>query len=640
MKLRWPFQILLLSIVVLCIYYPTLNAEVSLVDDQDAITGIYNADSLTINDIFVPRVKDGGYYRPLIGLSYYLDKSLWDLNIRAMHLDNIIMHLINVILVYFLTLVSCRDNGKKKYNRLLPLISALLFALHPIATESVNWISGRTDPMAANFVLFAAILLIIYRKSRNIFHLVSGVLMILSGMLAKEASLGMVIASGIILYAYKTDERGDTNRIAEDSSWPDSISIFLLFYSLITIEVLYIGNYWVAIVGALGYAIYLVRPWRSLHPGKTILLKLFGIFATSSAMAILLYTVLRKIAFRSDVSKISHTIKLMLEDTNYSISLFLGASGFYLKKFFFPLPLNFYILEIDPIYDLIGIAALLFCMFLITRLTLASALFIAGVCMFLPALPFAFGTIAWTGYAERYIYISSAFWIVSISLYLDDLNAKYEVAGKVCKVAVPSLFLLFAWQTFGRNIIWQKNVTLLEDTVEKSPKIAVIREMYMQALVTAGLYDRAKEQYATGKSRSIFLSEGPDLIMAQILMKEGRMEDALALCEKTMVKSNFKSERVLKTTIETIVKIIRDNRRANKPEKSELLEKKIHYEALLIKISKDPMFFYNMGQKAIGAGDRLSAISFFERANSAFPEGNRYKEYSYRLVTRLKNGNK
>jgi len=625
---------ILLCIVVLSVYYPTLNAEVSLVDDQDAIAGIFNNDSLSIKDIFVPRAKDGGYYRPLIGIGYYLDKSLWDLNVRAMHLDNIVMHLINVILVYFLTLVACRDDGEKKFNRLLPLISALMFALHPIATESVNWISGRTDPMAANFVLSAAILLIIYRNSRKTIYLVSAILMIVPAMLAKEASLGMVLAAGIILYAHKTDQAGDSNRIAEDSSWFASIRNFLIFYSLITIEVLYIGNYWVVIVGALGYAVYLVKPWRSVQSSKTYLVKLISIVALSSIMAIVLYTVLRKIAFRSDVSKISHTIKLMLEDTNYSISLFLGASGFYLKKIFFPLPLNFFILEINPLYDLIGIAVLLFCIFLITRLTLASALFIAGVCMFLPALPFAFGTIAWTGYAERYIYISSAFWIVSITRYLDELNARYVVVGKVCRVCVPVLLLLIAWQTFSRNVVWQKNPTLLADTVEKSPKVAVIREMYMQALANAGQYERAKEQYTIGTSRSVFTSEGPDLILAQIMVNEGKQNEALAMYESAIVKSNFKSERALRATVSLIDRMVGD-KASNKD--NLLKEKRNHYESLLLKISSDPMLFYNLGQKAIGSGDKIAAIALFEKANSLFSVGSPYKKYSVKLIMRLKN---
>ena len=40
-------------------------------------------------------------------------------------------------------------------NRLAPLFAALLFAVHPVHTESVSWISGRTDVLAALFFLLA-----------------------------------------------------------------------------------------------------------------------------------------------------------------------------------------------------------------------------------------------------------------------------------------------------------------------------------------------------------------------------------------------------------------------------------------------------------------------------------------------------
>lgn len=641
MRVRWPFQILILVIIVFSVYFPTLHAEVSLVDDKDAITSIHNSEALNVKNIFIPRAKDGGYYRPLIGLAYYLDKSIWGLNIRSMHLDNILMHLINVILVYFMTVAALKENEQNKYNQMLPLVAGLLFALHPIATESVNWISGRTDPMAANFVLSAALLVLLYRTSGHKLYIFMSILCVLLGVLAKEAALGMVLAGGLILYAHTSGYKDASLReYAINTTWRRELIPFLIFYSLMVVEVLYIGNYWLIIAGALFYAVYLVKPWQESLSGASLfssrLFKLSGLFVISSSMAIIIYMVLRRIAFRSDVSKISHTVKLILDDTNYALSLFLGASGFYIKKFFLPLPLNFFILEIDPLYDFAGIAVLLFCVYLLSRLTLVSALFLSGICMFIPALPFAFGTIAWTGYAERYIYISSAFWIVSITIYLGSLSQQHKIAGKLCGLALPLLIVWGGWQTFIRNIVWQKNVTLLADTVEKSPKQAVLREMYMQALVNAGLYEQAKEQYAIGRSRSLFHSEGADLIMAQLYLKEGKMNDALAIYEKAVTKSNYRSEPALKAAIGLIDSMIA----ADISEKKTLLKKRSDYESLLLTISKDPMLFYTMGQKTIGTGNHKGAIICFERAHSLFSNESPYKDYSSKIITRLKNDTK
>ena len=634
MIFRWPLQILLLVIVVIGLYFPTSSAEVSLVDDQDAITKIYNSDSISIKEIFLPRSFDGGYYRPLIGLNYYMDKMMWGMDIRSMHIENIMMHLVNVILVYLLALVVCRENAGKSFNRLVPMSAALLFALHPICTESINWISGRTDPLAANFVLPAAILLIIYQKSRKTIYVVPAFVMMLLGMLAKEASLGMFLASGIILYSHGTANYDENNEIQKALSWHDTVIWFLVFYSMIVLEVLYVGNYWFVIVAALGYAILITKPWLTFRANRELLSRKMLNFALmisiSVGISFAVYLLLRMIAFRSDVSKIGQTVKLMCYDTNYALSVFLGAAGFYFKKFILPLPLNFYILEIDPLYDLLGILLLLFCIFLLTRRTVASVLFLAGVCMFLPALPFAFGTIAWTGYAERYVYISAAFWSVSCAIYLDSLAQRYRYTSSVCMIAVPAMLFFLGWQTFSRNMVWRHNVTLLADTVEKSPKREVVREMYMQALYNAGRYDLVKEQYATSKSRSIMLSENADLMIARILAMEGNTDDALALNE-AVVKKHPNSDRALLAAIDLIEKMIEKG----KSKKQILLKKKTLYGLQILKVSKDPMLLYTMGQKAIGVGDNLTAIECFDRANKGFPQGSPYKGYSSRLIASL-----
>jgi outer membrane protein assembly factor BamD (BamD/ComL family) len=76
---------------------------------------------------------------------------------------------------------------------------------------------------------------------------------------------------------------------------------------------------------------------------------------------------------------------------------------------------------------------------------------------------------------------------------------------------------------------------------------------------------------------------------------------------------------------------------SNRSEKNGLLDKKGHYESLLLAVSRDPMLFYNMGQKALVGGDRRSASKYFERACREFPEGNPYKEYSLKLLKRIAN---
>ena len=82
-----------------------------------------------------------GYYRPIISLSYMIDYAVWGLKPWGFHLSNIIFHTVSCILVYLIF-------NSLFNNRSISIITSLLFACHPIHTESVTWISGRTDIIA------------------------------------------------------------------------------------------------------------------------------------------------------------------------------------------------------------------------------------------------------------------------------------------------------------------------------------------------------------------------------------------------------------------------------------------------------------------------------------------------------------
>ncbi len=86
------------------------------------------------------------YWRPLVLASYALD---WELSggIPAFfHAVNLVLHGICSLLVFALF--------RRWFGRLLPaFFAALVFAVHPVRTENVAWISGRTDLLLALAVL-------------------------------------------------------------------------------------------------------------------------------------------------------------------------------------------------------------------------------------------------------------------------------------------------------------------------------------------------------------------------------------------------------------------------------------------------------------------------------------------------------
>ena len=97
-------------------------------------------------------------YRPIVTLSYFADYALWQLRPWGYHLTNVIIHTINVYLVYFAAYCLFR-------NRTTAFVSCLLFSLHPIFSEAVNAVSYREDLLSATFLLAAFILFVKYNQN-------------------------------------------------------------------------------------------------------------------------------------------------------------------------------------------------------------------------------------------------------------------------------------------------------------------------------------------------------------------------------------------------------------------------------------------------------------------------------------------
>jgi tetratricopeptide (TPR) repeat protein len=100
------------------------------------------------------------YWRPMSMFSFYVDYQLWGLNPAGYHFVNILLNALAAALFflvfYFLT-------GKISYSFLI----ALFFSIHPAHVEAASWISGRTDLLAAVFILSAILSFIIFLQKNS-----------------------------------------------------------------------------------------------------------------------------------------------------------------------------------------------------------------------------------------------------------------------------------------------------------------------------------------------------------------------------------------------------------------------------------------------------------------------------------------
>jgi len=88
--------------------------------------------------------------RPIVNLSYAIDRALWGATPTGFHVTNVLLHMLNVVLVFTLgrRLAHDRDRGV-----LVAFAAAVLFAAHPMMTEAVGYISGRSELLCAAFFL-------------------------------------------------------------------------------------------------------------------------------------------------------------------------------------------------------------------------------------------------------------------------------------------------------------------------------------------------------------------------------------------------------------------------------------------------------------------------------------------------------
>jgi len=96
-------------------------------------------------------------YQPLTILSFAIENKIAGLNPGLFHMDNLILHILNVFLVFILfNLITGRWEAAS--------IVALLFGIHPLHVESVSWITERKDVLYTAFYIGSLILYFKYIK--------------------------------------------------------------------------------------------------------------------------------------------------------------------------------------------------------------------------------------------------------------------------------------------------------------------------------------------------------------------------------------------------------------------------------------------------------------------------------------------
>ncbi len=184
----------------LLVYSGSLNNE--LIKNWD--DGGYISEHKLVQKINTENVKEifsvyyKGNYHPLTTMMYAFEYSVVGEKPFLYHLNNLLIHLINVLLVF----IFIKWLTKKPE---IAFITALLFGIHPMHVESVAWISERKDVLYTFFFLGSILYYMKYLSStdkKSKYFILSVIAFLLSS-LSKSAAVTLPVVLLLIDYYLK-----------------------------------------------------------------------------------------------------------------------------------------------------------------------------------------------------------------------------------------------------------------------------------------------------------------------------------------------------------------------------------------------------------------------------------------------------
>lgn len=135
-------------------------------------------------------------YQPLPVLTFAINYATTGMDPVPIHLMNVVMHLINIWLVFkFISELTEKKN--------IALIVAFLFALHPMNVEAVSWMSARSSSMYVLFYLLALRSYVRYHKTNfQTKHLTIAALYFIVSLFSKAQAVTLPILLFAIDYYY------------------------------------------------------------------------------------------------------------------------------------------------------------------------------------------------------------------------------------------------------------------------------------------------------------------------------------------------------------------------------------------------------------------------------------------------------
>jgi len=179
----------LLLILAVALTYANSLGGPFILDDQATI--VQNPQIKNLSDlraVLVPASETPIAGRPLASLTFAINYAASGLEVRGYHIVNIALHVICALLLMLVARQTLEAN--------VAFGAALLWAVHPLNSEVVNYLSQRTESLMAAFYLVALYAAIRSRSERGVRWMLIAVASCAAGLASKEsmATAPLVVA--------------------------------------------------------------------------------------------------------------------------------------------------------------------------------------------------------------------------------------------------------------------------------------------------------------------------------------------------------------------------------------------------------------------------------------------------------------
>ncbi len=194
------YGILIVAAFALILHFQTIFFGYTNCDDDLIISkNDYLSDFSNFTHAFSEPYFGGSYYRPMVIASFVIDANIAGAEPWVYHFFNLIYHIISCIGIVLLFRML-------KYTKFIAMVAGLVYAAHPMFTNSISWILGRNDLLVGMFGIYAFIFLIEFLEKKNLAYLVlHGILLMLSAW-SKEAGLLIPVVGVIYLWLIRKEK--------------------------------------------------------------------------------------------------------------------------------------------------------------------------------------------------------------------------------------------------------------------------------------------------------------------------------------------------------------------------------------------------------------------------------------------------